>query len=135
MSNQTIAKAAPEPKSIDVSSPGTGTMEALMTMVYEVPRVLTMRIPKLVGETAIFSPYERTETQRAISEKSNAFVDGIAAAQAAALAACLTLQSETMSGRLMPWGIFDAMDSIVAASLAPSVDCLQANDDRLSAKA
>ena len=37
-----------------------------------------------------------------------------------------------MTGNLMPWRVFGAMDTIFAAGLAPSVERLQANDGRLS---
>ncbi|MCE7026585.1 hypothetical protein [Jiella avicenniae] len=108
------------------------SLSALLALVYGVPRVLCLRIPRLVDEIAIYSPFERTETRLAITEKSGAFLEGLAAAQAATVVACLTLQAETLSGRWMPWRVIDVVDAIVAAGLAPSVLRLEANDTRLS---
>ncbi|TFF25123.1 hypothetical protein E3C22_07005 [Jiella endophytica] len=126
---ETLSETRPARES-DVSR--SASLDALMTIFHEVPLVLSLRIPKLMDETTIFSPFDRDETRRAITEKPGAFVEGIAAAHMAAFAACLTLQAETLSGPLTPWRLFEAMDTIVAASLAPSVERLQANDDRLS---
>ncbi len=110
------------------------SLMALLALVYGVPMVLSLRIPRLVDETAMISPFDRTETRLAIVEKSGALIEGLAAAQAATVAACLTLQVETMSGRLLPWRMFGVVDDIVAAGLAPSVKRLEANDTRLSAR-
>ena len=114
--------------------PGEDSLCALMAIVYGVPRVLSLRIPLLVDEIAMYSPFDRTETRLAITEKSGAFLEGLAAAQAATVVACLTLQADTMSGQLMPWRVIDAVDAIVAAGLAPSVLRLEANDTRLSSE-
>ncbi|MBP0615659.1 hypothetical protein [Jiella mangrovi] len=116
----------------DETSPGA--FHTLMAMACEVPVVLSLRIPLLIGETAIFSPVDREETRLSLSEKSGAFFEGVAAAQAATLAAFLALQAETISGRLFPWHMFEAADMIFAAGLAPSLTRLQANGDRLSAQ-
>ncbi|MBO0662414.1 hypothetical protein LQ948_10500 [Jiella sp. MQZ9-1] len=124
------AKSARDRASTPEAAPST--LDAVMTMLYEVPLVLALRIPKLMSETGTFSPLERTETRQAIVEKSGAAFEGAVAAQVAAIAALLTLQAETMSGRLMPWHVFGAVDAVVAAGLAPSVERLRANDDRLS---
>ncbi len=113
---------------------GSDSLMALLALVYGVPMVLSLRIPRLVDETVMVSPFDRTETRLAIVEKSGALIEGLAAAQAATVAACLTLQVETMSGRLLPWRMFGVVDGIVAAGLAPSVVRLEANDTRLSAR-
>ncbi|MBO0905972.1 hypothetical protein [Jiella sonneratiae] len=131
-----------EPGEPDLATEGDGSggedndcLSAMMIIAYEVPLVLSLRIPLLVGETTMFSLSERRETRKAIVEKSGAFIEGVAAVQAATLAACLALQAESLSGRLLPWRMFGVVDGIVAAGLAPSVERLRANDDRLSTTA
>lgn len=94
------------------------------------PAVAAVRTPILFGETGPF----RTESIRAVSEKTGALMEGVVAAQISLSISALRFWPEIFSGRIPSLLSGVAAERVIQAALAPSGKRVRANFRRLTGK-
>lgn len=97
------------------------------------PMVVAMRLPLLAAESQDGSAPGK-ETMRAVSEKTSAAMEGLAAAQMSLFGSAMQFWPEILSGRTPSLVNGAAVERAVNAALKPSGRTVRANYRRLSAK-
>lgn len=97
------------------------------------PAVIAMRLPVMVSEANGVNPF-RTETVRAVNEKTAAAVEGMIAAQTSLMVSASRFWFEVLSGRTPSLLNGVAVERAVHAALAPSGREVSSNHRRLSAR-
>ena len=102
-----------------------------MTLMHLTPFVLGVRVPKLIAETRVYSPFDREETRLAVCEKVEAVVEGAFALQLSCYASLLQFQASAMEGRFLMSVVKRSFDEISSSALTPAVERLRSNAERL----
>lgn len=97
------------------------------------PAVIAMRLPLLEAE-ARGSSLNRVETNRAVSEKMTAVMEGAFAAQMSLMQAAMQFWPEVLSGRKPSLLSGAAMEQAMRAAWLPSANAVRSNHRRLGRK-
>lgn len=97
------------------------------------PAVMAMRMPMLAKESRSLDPW-RSETLRAVTEKTGALAEGLFAAQLSLAVSASRFWLEAMSGKTPSMLNGVALERAVQAALHPSSKRVRANHRRLSAR-
>ena len=103
-----------------------------MTLMHLTPFVVGVRVPKLLAETRVYSPFDREETRLAVCEKVEAVVEGMFAFQSSCYASALAFQASAMEGRFLMSDVRRSFDEISSSVLTPAVERLRSNAERLA---
>ncbi|QPC88073.1 hypothetical protein GA830_15935 [Mesorhizobium sp. NBSH29] len=94
------------------------------------PMVAAMRLPLMAADTSGMGK----ETQRAIQEKSDAFAEGIVAAQMSLIDSAGSFWTDALSGKVPALWSGEAVERSLRAALVPAGKRVKANYRRLSPK-
>ncbi|RFC61930.1 hypothetical protein DYI37_18555 [Fulvimarina endophytica] len=130
---ETVAQAMPTViADIGLDAHPATTLSSFLTLCHLTPFVLAARIPKLLAETMIYSPFDRDETRLAVAEKAEAVLEGTIAFQCQFAASTLAMQAAFVEGRFDPHDYLNGFGELASKTLGPAVERLQLNADRLA---
>lgn len=99
-----------------------------------VPYVVAQRLPLLWWEALGFVPKGRSESERMVSEKVDAFAEGVAAIQKEMMQTSMDMGAAMMSGRSSLRPALRGAERAARAAMEPSGRTLRGNARRLSKK-
>lgn len=100
-----------------------------------VPYVMSQRLPLLWWESLGFAPKGRSESERMVTEKMDAFTEGMAAAQHEMVQTSMDIGAAMMSGRSSLQPALRGAERTARAAMAPGNRTLRGNARRLGKSA